>query len=286
MNTKPTTSSSQSAENNSGKLPCKNSLNNPVDTATTMKPTSTTSSSSNESGLNNSGKLPCKKSLSFLADVGVMQQPTTEASSGNEQAAPRSPSTVTASLSSPHPGPYTSTHPEVSFRSEPEPGTENRHGDRNNKSTHTTMNTKLMFSSPKRAVLTPEGVYAALVTKVSVNSKEGTEAPVTVELEFTLTGLNQSVCRTYPAKMKGRSPLFRDAKSILRRGPSPEELEQGFDPDILKGEGCRVHIGHRLDHNGRPHSQTITVMAADATPVAAAAPAVAAATEPVAAVTA
>ena len=239
--------------------------------------------SSTESAAANSGKLPCKKSLTVLADVGVMQQPTTEATSGNEQAAPRSPSTVTASLNSPHPGPYTSTHPEVSVKSEPEPGTENRHGVPNSRLINKTMSSKLMFSQPKRAVLTPEGVYAASVTKVAVNSKEGTEAPVTVELEFTLTGLNQSVCRTYPAKMKGRSPLFRDAKSILRRGPKPEELEQGFDPAILKGEGCRVHIAHRLDHNGRPHSQTITVMAADATPVAAAP---AAAVEPVAAVAA
>ena len=230
--------------------------------------------SSNESAENNSGKLPCKKSLNVLADVGVLQQPTTEASSGNEQAAPRSPSTVDASLSHLHPGPYTSTHPEVSVRSEPEPGTENRHGDRKSPNTKNTMNTKLMFSSPKRAVLTPEGVYAASVTKVAVNPKKGTEEPETIELEFTLNALNQSVCRTYPAKMKGRSPLFRDAKCILRRGPKPEELEQGFDPAILKGEGCRVHIAHRLDHNGRPHSQTITVMAADATPVASPAAAV------------
>ena len=115
-------------------------------------------------------------------------------------------------------------------------------------------------------MLTPQGLYAALVTNVSVNPKKGTEEPETIEVQFTLNELNQQVTRMYPAKMKGRSPLFRDAKSILRRGPSPEELEQGFDPDILKNKPCRVNIAHRLDHNGRPQSQTITVMAAEATP--------------------
>lgn len=261
---------------------CKKSLNNPVDTATTMNTKPTTSS--NESGLNNSGKLPCKKSLSVLAVVGVMQQPTTEASSGNEQAAPRSPSTVTASLSSPHPGPYTSTHPEVSVRSEPEPGTENRHGVPNSRLINKTMSTKLMFSAPKRAVLTPEGVYAASVTAITVNPKKGTEEPETIVLEFTLNALNQHITRKYPATIQRRSPLLRDSKIILGRGPTREELEQGFDPAILKDRSCRVHIGHRPGADGRPQSQSITVMAPETTPVAAA-PAAAAA-EAVVAVTA
>ena len=91
-------------------------------------------------------------------------------------------------------------------------------------------------------------------------------------VEFTLNELNQQVTRMYPAKMKGRSPLFRDAKSILRPGPSPDELEQGFDPAILKDRSCRVSVAHRLDHNGHPQSQTITVMAAEATPAVTAQP--------------
>lgn len=195
-----------------------------------------------------------------------MQQPTTE----SQPAAFLVGSAVDASLLNLHPGPYTSTHPVVIVRSEPEPGTENRHGVCNSWLTDKTMSTKLMFSQPKRAVLTPEGVYAALVTKVAVNPKKGTEEPETIELEFTLNALNQHITRKYPATIKRRSPLLRDSKIILGRGPNREELEQGFDPAILKDRSCRVNVAHRPGADGRPQSQSITVMAPETTPVAAA----------------
>ena len=137
----------------------------------------------------------------------------------------------------------------------------------------------------KKAVLTPQGTYTAVVKAVTFKAKkEGTEGPGTVELEFTLNEVNQHVTRAYPAKLEGRSPLLRDYKSIVNRGLTREEDEQGFDPAILEGRNCRLQIVHRLDHSGRPHSQTITVMAVDAAPVAAA-PAVVV-VEPVAAVAA
>ena len=236
MNTKPTTSSSQSAENNSGKV-------------------------------------PCKKSLNVLADVGVMQQPTKTARRQSQPAAFLIGSGVDASLSNLYPGPYTSTRSRmVQLNSELATEDAGPSVVKFGQTRVSHMSTKLVFNQPKRAVLTPQGLYAALVTNVSVNPKKGTEEPETIEVQFTLNELNQQVTRMYPAKMKGRSPLFRDAKSILRRGPSPEELEQGFDPDILKNKPCRVNIAHRLDHNGRPQSQTITVMAAEATPAVTAQP--------------
>lgn len=235
MNTKPTTSSSQSEANNSGKLPCKNPLN-------------------------------------FLADVGVMQQPTTEARNQSQPAAFLAGSAVDASLSHFHPGPYSDTQSQVQSNSEPATEDAGPSVVKCSQARVTHMSTRLVFNQPKRAVLTPQGVYAALVTKVTVNSKEGTNDPETVEVQFTLNELNQQVTRTYPAKMKGRSPLFRDAKSILRRGPTADELEQGFEPGILKDRSCRVSIAHRLDHNGHPQSQTITVMAAETTPAATAQP--------------
>ncbi len=135
--------------------------------------------------------------------------------------------------------------------------------------------------SKQRAVLTPQGTYTAVVKAVTFKAKkEGTEGPGTVELEFTLKEVDQHVTRAYPAKLDGRSPLLRDYKSIVR-GLSPKEDEEGFDPIVLEGKECRLQIVHRLDHSGRPHSQTITVRAAEPTPVAAPA-----AVEAVAAVTA
>lgn len=228
--------------------------------------------SSNQSDANSSGKVPCKKLVSFLAVVGVMQQPTTEANEENRQAALRSGSALDASLNNFHPGSYTSTHPVVISNSELATGDAGPSVVKFSSARVSHMSTKLVFNQPKRAVLTPQGVYAALVTKVTVNSKEGTNEPETVEVQFTLNELNQQVTRTYPAKMKGRSPLFRDAKSILRRGPTVDELEQGFEPGILKDRSCRVSIAHRLDHYGHPQSQTITVMAAEATPAVTAQP--------------
>lgn len=233
--------------------------------------TKPTTSSSNESE-NNSGKLPCKKSLNFLADVGVMQQPTTEARNQSQPAAFLIGSVQPTSLSHFRPGSYTSTHPEVISNSEPATGDAGPSVVKCSQARVTHMSTRLVFNQPKRAVLTPQGVYAALVTKVTVNSKEGTNDPETVEVQFTLNELNQQVTRTYPAKMKGRSPLFRDAKSILRRGPTADELEQGFEPGILKDRSCRVSIAHRLDHNGHPQSQNITVMTAETTPAVTAQP--------------
>lgn len=86
-------------------------MKNPADTATTMNANQTTSSS-NESTENNSGKLPCKKSLTVLADAGVMQQPTSKARNESEQPALILSSVVDASLNF-HPGPYPSTRSQV-----------------------------------------------------------------------------------------------------------------------------------------------------------------------------
>ena len=233
----------------------------------------TTTSSSNESAVSNSGKLPCKNPLNLLADVGVMQKPTTEARNQSQPAAFLVGSAVDASLSNLYPGPYTSTRSRmVQLNSELATEDAGPSVVKFGQTRVSHMSTKLVFNQPKRAVLTPQGLYAALVTKVTVNPKKGTNDPETVEVQFTLNELNQQVTRMYPAKMKGRSPLFRDAKSILRRGPSPDELEQGFDPAILKDRSCRVSVAHRLDHNGHPQSQTITVMAAEATPAVTAQP--------------
>lgn len=247
-----------------------------------MKPTSTTSSSSsNESAENNSGKLPCKKLVSVLADVGVMQQPTKTARNQSQPAAFLVGSVVGASLSNLYPGLLTDPLAWVIQQNSglaPRTFLQGVVG-KERANMLLTRNKK----TKQRAVLTPQGPYTAVVKSVTFKAKkEGTEGPGTVELEFTLNELNQHVTRAYPAKLEGRSPLLRDYKSIVNRGLTREEDEQGFDPAILEGRNCRLHIAHRLDHNGRPHSQTITVMAAESTPVAAAPAAV----EAVAAVTA
>ena len=243
-----------------------------------------TTTSSSQNGEQNSGKVPCKKLVNILAVVGVTQQPTTEATCRNEQAAPRSSSLVDASLSIFHPGPYTSTHPEVIVSSELALRTQLQGDCRAvTKSKHMVITRKK--KQQQQAVLTPQGTYTAVVKTATFKpQKEGTEGPGTVEVEFTLHELNQHITRVYPAKIEGRSPLLRDSKIILQRGLRPEEEEQGFDPAILVGEACRLHIGHRLDHSGKPHTQTITVMTAESAQAAAAAPAPATtAAEPVAA---
>lgn len=229
--------------------------------------------SNNESAENNNGKLPCKNPLNVLADVGVMQQPTTEARNQSQPAAFLVGSAVDASLSNLYPGLLTDP---LAWVIQQHSGLAPRillQGVVGKERTIMVIQRKK--KEQKRAVLTPQGAYTAVVKSVTFKAtKEGTEGPGTVELEFTLNELNQHVTRAYPAKLEGRSPLLRDYKSIVNRGLTREEDEQGFDPAILEGRNCRVHIAHRLDHNGRPHSQTITVMAADATPVAAPAAAV------------
>lgn len=73
--------------------------------------------SSNESE-NNSGKVPCKKSLNFFAVVGVMQQPTTEASRGQQPTALSFLPNSRASVSNFPLGSYPTRNPRVQFNSE------------------------------------------------------------------------------------------------------------------------------------------------------------------------
>lgn len=246
--------------------------------------TKPTTSSSNESAVSNSGKLPCKKLVNVLADVGVMQQPTKTARNQSQPAAFLIGSAVDASLNNLYPGLLTDPLAWVIQQNSGLAPRTKLQGVCSVVKERTHMVITRNKKQQQKAVLTPEGTYTAVVKTATFQpQKEGTEGPGTVVLEFTLNGLNQHVTRVYPAKLDGRSPLLRDYKSI-NRGLSPKEDQEGFDTVVLEGKSCRLHIGHRLDHNGQPHSQTITVMASENTPVAAAASVAAA--EPVAAVAA
>ena len=123
MNTKPTTSSSQSEANNSGKLPCKNPLN-------------------------------------FLADVGVMQEPTTEARNQSQPAAFLVGSVQPASLSHFHPGPYSDTQSQVQSNSEPATGDAGPSVVKFGQARVTHMKLKLHIA---KAELAPEDIYPATV---------------------------------------------------------------------------------------------------------------------------
>jgi hypothetical protein len=231
-----------------------------------------TTTSSNESAGNNSGKLPCKNSLNFLADVGVMQRPTTEARNQGQLAAFIIGSVQPASLLNLHPGPYPSTQSQV-VQFNRELATEDAGPSvvKCSQARKPKMSTKLMFNKQKRAALTPEGVYAASVTAISVIPKKGTEEPETIEVRFALNALNQHVTRPYPAKLGGRSPLLRDAKIILGRNQTRDEEEHGFDLDVLKDRPCRLSISHRPGPDGKPQRQFISVMAPETSTAAPAA---------------
>ncbi|NDE98655.1 MAG: hypothetical protein EB034_10310 [Verrucomicrobia bacterium] len=120
--------------------------------------------------------------------------------------------------------------------------------------------------------LTPEGIYAAVVHKVTDKHKAGTDEAPEVEIEYALSGVSDPIKRTYPAHVEGRSPLRRDAKTIRGHGITRDEELQGFNPEVLTGGRCRVVVAHRADGSGKLTAQAKLVLAPEKAPVAAAEP--------------
>ena len=116
-------------------------------------------------------------------------------------------------------------------------------------------------SKSQSATLTPEGVYAAVVNKVSDKPGDGIKTQPEVVVEFNLTGVAEPLSRAYPATMQGRSPLLRDCKTILGRGLNREEENDGFDPVVLAGRHCQVVVAHRRDSGGKLKAQVKLVLA-------------------------
>ncbi len=117
--------------------------------------------------------------------------------------------------------------------------------------------------------LTPEGIYDAVVHKVTGKEGDGKDVQPEVVVEFGLKGVTEPLNRAYPAKMQGRSPLLRDSKIILGRGLTREEENEGFDPSILEGCNCQVVVAHRPDSGGKLKAQAKMVLAPVSTAVAA-----------------
>ena len=108
--------------------------------------------------------------------------------------------------------------------------------------------------------LTPQGIYAAVVKSVAVTTKQGTEEPEQVQVEFALNGVSDPIVRSYPAKVEGRSPLVRDSKTIRGHGFTRDEDADGFDPAVLVGKSCQVVVAHRPDLKGKTTAQIGLVM--------------------------
>ncbi|NBR88058.1 MAG: hypothetical protein EBT61_21645 [Verrucomicrobia bacterium] len=127
-------------------------------------------------------------------------------------------------------------------------------------------------SKSEQAKLTPEGIYAAVVHKVTEKNNAAAGKPNEVEIEYALTGVSDPIKRTYPADVDGRSPLKRDAKTLRGHGFTHDEvLQSSFNPEVLTGLRCRVVVAHRADGSGKLTAQAKLVLAPEATPAVAAA---------------
>ena len=116
-----------------------------------------------------------------------------------------------------------------------------------------------------KSLLVPEGLYAAVVKTVMVNTKEGTQEPVSVVVGFEVLGHKDPVTRSYPPRLGGRSPLLSDSLNILRRGLTLDEKNEGIDPELLVGHSCRVMIKHQQD--GGTHKAAVKAVLAAEAPV-------------------
>jgi len=231
--------------------------------------------SSNESW-NNSGKNPCKKLVNILAVVGVMQQPTTEANEGHQPTAlsflPNSRASVSSFPWDSHPTrlPRASTNSRSSLGIVALPGVCQMQGATERQSNHMIITIK-NSSKSKQSTLTPEGIYAAVVHKVTDKSNAETGKPAAVEIEYALEGVTDPIKRTYPADVDGRSPLKRDAKTLRGHGFTHDEvLQSSFNPAVLTGLRCRVVVAHRADGSGKLTAQAKLVLAPEASPAVAA----------------
>lgn len=105
---------------------------------------------------------------------------------------------------------------------------------------------KIQLQNKNKATLTPEGLYPATIKAISTKHKKGTEVPVSVIVEFALGGRTESLLKEYPHSLEEGSPLLQDTYTVLGRCLAPEEVSDGFDPDVLKDRACQVVVGHRV----------------------------------------
>ena len=108
----------------------------------------------------------------------------------------------------------------------------------------------IKLQNKNKSTLTPEGLYPATVKAISVKNKRGTEVPVSVIVEFALGGRTESLLKEYPPSLEEGSPLLQDTYTVLGRCLAPEEVSDGFDPDVLKDRACQVVVGHRVGSDG------------------------------------
>ncbi len=109
---------------------------------------------------------------------------------------------------------------------------------------------KIQLQNKNKPTLTPEGLYPATIKAISTKHKKGTDVPVSVTVEFALFGRTNSLLKDYPPSLEEDSALLKDGLTVLGRCLTPEEVSDGFDPDVLKDRACQVVVGHRVGSDG------------------------------------
>ena len=109
---------------------------------------------------------------------------------------------------------------------------------------------KIQLQNKNKATLTPTELYPATIKAISEKNKRGTEVPVSVIVEFALVERTESLLKDYPPSLEEDSPLLKDSLIVLGRCLAPEEVSDGFDPDVLKDRACQVVVGHRVGSDG------------------------------------
>lgn len=193
-----------------------------------------------------------------------MKQPTATANEASEKPAPFNSSVPASPASTFVWDPTRHAIPDEFGLCEPAPGivtlprceVPSSHNNRKNMSATTKLFKKQKETAQPKQPLTAVGIYAAVVKSVAVTTKQGTEEAEHVRVDFALDGGNEFIVRIYPAKVEGRSPLVRDAKTIRGHGLTREEEADGFDPAVLVGGPARSSwpIGRTSRARRRPRS--------------------------------
>src|SRR5688572_1279848 len=110
-------------------------------------------------------------------------------------------------------------------------------------------------SSKTKAKLVPEDIYGAILSGIEYLPL-GAPTPKKVGEMFELdirddTDKAVAMKREVPANLDTNSPLRADIQAILDRALLPNEIDDGFELDSLKGKKCRVVVAHRGGPGGK-----------------------------------
>lgn len=120
----------------------------------------------------------------------------------------------------------------------------------------------LLKSKVKKSSLLKEGHYSAKVS--SVKGKPDETNPRKILIGFKIAGYEPEVFKELPASFELDSFLVKDMESILGKGFTKTEIEEGVDLTTLNDKPCSVMVMHKSGSGGRPAATVTLVSPAEA----------------------